>query len=112
MAHKVQPGSARSQQPSNVAQRVQPRRVWPIWIGLALLGLVVVMMLVVSRTRLAPSATVSPSSGASFVFDQTTVDFGKVPFNKTVEHSFVYRNIGASPVTIVEKPKVEIVEGC
>ena len=51
-------------------------------------------------------------AGASLVFDETEVDFGKVPFNKTVEKSFTYRNVGTKPVSIIEKPTVDIVEGC
>lgn len=81
--------------------------------GLVVVSLVLVFALGVSCTSATQSGSpATAGGGASLVFDQTEVDFGKVPFNKTVEHSFVYRNVGAQPVTIVERPKVDIVEGC
>ena len=57
-------------------------------------------------------ASAPKASGASLVFDETAVDFGKVPFDKMVEKSFVYRNIGTKPISIVEKPRVDTVAGC
>lgn len=78
----------------------------------AMLWLAVMVMLTVAACSPQPTTPATKDSGPRLVFDQTEVDFGKVPFNKTVEHSFVYRNVGTAPVTILEKPSIETVEGC
>jgi hypothetical protein len=78
----------------------------------AMLCLAVMVGLALVSCSPQPSAPGSKASGPRLVFDQTEVDFGKVPFNKTVEHAFVYRNVGTAPVSIIEKPSIETVEGC
>lgn len=86
-------------------------RPW-LWVGLGLVGIVAIA-LGVAWGRATPSgAPARTANGPRLVFDRTEVDFGKVPFNKSVEHNFVFRNTGTAPLTILERPEVETVEGC
>ena len=86
-------------------------RRW-LWGGLGLVGIVAIALGVVLGRGAPPAAPAPTGSGPRLVFDQTEVDFGKVPFNKSVEHNFVFRNAGTAPLTILERPEVETVEGC
>ncbi len=52
------------------------------------------------------------SEGPRLVFDETSFDFGLVPLDTLVEHSFVYRNAGDAPLVLQDKPEIETVEGC
>ena len=84
---------------------------------LSMTGIMTLLLLAACSGQSTAPATKSNApaqkvAGASLVFDETEVDFGKVPFNKTVEKSFTYRNVGTKPVSIIEKPTVDIVEGC
>ena len=52
------------------------------------------------------------SEGPRLVFDETSFDFGTVPLDTVVEHSFVYRNAGDAPLVLQDVPGIEAVEGC
>jgi hypothetical protein len=52
------------------------------------------------------------TGGPRLVFDETSVDFGTVPLNMAVEHTFVYRNVGDAPLVLQGEPQIETVEGC
>ncbi|MFQ5813668.1 MAG: hypothetical protein ACE5I2_10855 [Anaerolineae bacterium] len=52
------------------------------------------------------------SEGPRLVFDETGFDFGAVPLDAVVEHSFVYRNVGNAPLVLQDEPAIEAVEGC
>ncbi len=62
----------------------------------------------VADEELAPAS----SEGPRLVFDETSFDFGTVPLDTVVEHSFVYRNAGDAPLVLQDEPGIETVEGC
>lgn len=44
--------------------------------------------------------------------DGDSIDFGQVPFNKHLEHTFRLKNSGRGPLFILETPEVKALEGC
>ena len=52
------------------------------------------------------------SLGPRLQFDETGVDFGQVPLNQVVEHDFVYRNVGEGVLELGGQPTTEAVQGC
>jgi hypothetical protein len=52
------------------------------------------------------------SEGPRLVFDEASFDFGTVPLDTVVEHSFVYRNAGDEPLVLQDNLEIEAVEGC
>ena len=93
----------------------QPNRGW-LWVVGALVAVAVIAAGWTWGTR--PTATApgtAPSAGQAgprIAFDETVYDFGKVPFNQKVEHTFTFRNVGNQPLVVVERPDVEVVQGC
>ncbi len=56
-----------------------------------------------------------PSSGISeprLVVDRDLVDLGTLPFNERVTAEFRVQNVGGSDLIILDKPIIELVEGC
>jgi hypothetical protein len=48
----------------------------------------------------------------SLAVDRTAIDLGQVPFDTYVDPAFRITNVGNAPLKIVDKPKVEVVQGC
>ncbi|MBM4458724.1 MAG: DUF1573 domain-containing protein [Chloroflexi bacterium] len=44
--------------------------------------------------------------------DQKTMDFGKVPLDIPVKATFKLTNVGDQPLQILNKPIVEVRQGC
>jgi hypothetical protein len=59
-----------------------------------------------------PPATVDPSAAGRLEATETMVDLGRVPFDKPVEARFELANSGGSPVRLIGKPQVKLLEGC
>ena len=61
----------------------------------------------------APAGQVAftPIAGPRVAFDKEQRDFGKVPFNKLLEHTFRVTNVGSEPV-ILDRVFIRVVEGC
>ena len=93
----------------------QSNRGW-LWVLGALVAVAVVAVGWAWGTRqTATSPTGAPASGQAgprIAFDETVYDFGKVPFNQKVEHNFTFRNVGNQPLVVVERPDVEVIQGC
>lgn len=65
-----------------------------------------------SGPKVEPAPTVdSYAGGPRLVFDNKSIDFGAVPFNKEVKASFQVRNVGDQKLTI-GKVDTKIVQGC
>jgi hypothetical protein len=59
-----------------------------------------------------PRSADAPSGPGRLVAAQSTVDLGRVPFDRTVEGRFELTNTGGSPVKLAGKPRVQTLEGC
>lgn len=88
-------------------------RLW-LLLGLVAAGLVLVLGVFGGQGGWFGQSSGAPAAGNGprIAWDETVYDFGPVPFNKQVEHSFVYRNTGDAPLTILERPTVETIVGC
>ncbi|MGC8879122.1 MAG: hypothetical protein ACP5R2_07855 [Anaerolineae bacterium] len=54
----------------------------------------------------------SDISGPRLAVDRERIDLGTLPFNKRVTAEFRVQNVGDSDLIILEKPAIELVEGC
>ena len=52
------------------------------------------------------------TGGPSLKTDKEQIDFGDVPFNKTVSASFELTNVGDKTLKFTGSPYVEVKEGC
>ncbi len=50
--------------------------------------------------------------GPRIQFDETYFDFGQVPVDTFVEHTFTYRNIGTQPLVLEKQVLATAEEGC
>ncbi len=71
----------------------------------------------VVRTKRAASdeAGISPYAAAGhprIEVEEESFDFGRVPLNKVVSHTFLIKNVGDAPLILMEKPSVRAVQGC
>lgn len=87
----------------------------PRWLLPAIIvGIVLVVAAIVSVFAGSRRAAVEPEvKGAPRAeMAQTTIDHGAVRFETPVESVFRVRNVGDQPLTILNEPRVELVEGC
>jgi hypothetical protein len=61
--------------------------------------------------RSRPVAT-EPGAPGRLVASQTTVDLGRVPFDKPAEARFDLANTGGATVRLIGPPRVRMLEGC
>ena len=54
----------------------------------------------------------APVNGPRIAIAEDSFDFGKVPLNKVVSHSFKIKNVGTAPLTFLGEPPVRAVQGC
>lgn len=59
-----------------------------------------------------PLPPVDPSAPGRLSAVETTVDLGRVPFDRTVEGRYELTNTGGGPVRLVDAPQVKTLEGC
>ena len=52
------------------------------------------------------------ATGPRIAIPEDSFDFGKVPLNKVVSHSFTIKNVGTAPLTLLGEPPVRAVQGC
>ena len=62
--------------------------------------------------RDTPTVATEPGAPGRLVASQTTVDLGRVPFDKQVEARFDLANTGSETVRLVGAPQVRMLEGC
>ncbi len=58
----------------------------------------------------APPARGSATTG--LVAKETTIDLGRVPFDRQVEARFELTNAGSKPIRFTTPPQVKMLEGC
>ncbi len=63
----------------------------------------------------SPSQSIEPASastgGPRVSFEQVSFDFGKVPYQRTVEAVYRFKNVGDAPLKVADV-SVNVVEGC
>ena len=86
----------------------------PVWIW----AMAAIVAMALAGTVLAVRATEpvaqppSPSvAGPRVSFEQESLDFGKVPYNRTVDAVYRFRNVGDAPLK-VQDLSINVVEGC
>lgn len=51
-------------------------------------------------------------NGPRIAVEETSFDFGKVPLDKVVSHTFKIKNVGNAPLLFKGEPPVRAVQGC
>jgi len=84
----------------------------PVWLAFA--GILLIIAGLVFATQIGKESTFTPEVTGSprLEVDKELADLGKVPLGKWVEVSFDLRNVGDRPLRFLEKPSIELVEGC
>jgi hypothetical protein len=59
-----------------------------------------------------PYLDVKEVQGSKIVFFEDTFDFGLVPENRRVTHTFRFRNTGTAPLLLARHVKSKPIEGC
>lgn len=59
----------------------------------------------------SPPASGQGGAGARISVDSDTIDFGQVPLDKEVRHTFKIKNVGSDTLTLRDV-RVRLVEGC
>ena len=82
-----------------------------ILIGLGGLLIVLVIVFILqgsSKSNVQPQVSGAPA----LAVDQEQIDFGDVKLGEWVEASFVLTNVGDQPLRFLDKPYIEVLEGC
>lgn len=100
--------------PQRVATPPAGKRSWLIWAGLAIVGvLAVVVVLLAWQANKRPAPDTASASGTpNLQVDQTSIDFGDVPVSQVVKASFKLSNTGNGVLNLTIPPVPEVVEGC
>ncbi len=92
------------------------RSPWPFVAMAVGAGLIIVVGFLAWRgnTPGAESASATPqvTGGPKLNVDRDTIDFGKLPLDRTVRAEFKLKNVGDQPPRIVGELRVELVRGC
>lgn len=88
----------------------RPRWLWMGCIGAALLAGGITWLALPDRSPLADASRYQ--GGPRLAVDRQEVDFGRVPFEKSVQARFRLKNVGDQPLRLATGPRVEVVEGC
>ncbi len=59
-----------------------------------------------------PYPDVKEVQGSKIVFFEDTFDFGRIPENRRVTHTFRFKNAGTSPLLLARHVKSKPIEGC
>ena len=84
----------------------------PILIGLSIVLATIGAVAVLAFGRGTASVATEPGAPGRLVASQTTVDLGRVPFDKQVEARFELANTGGETIRLVGAPQVRMLEGC
>ena len=88
---------------------------WLIMVGLALLALAGGLAYSAAQSVQAGARTPSNAPAVtqgSLKIDPGQVEMGNIKLGTTVNTSFKLQNVGDKPITITEKPYIEVVAGC
>lgn len=96
------------------ARRARRRTQRRMWIGLAVVGLVIITAGVIWQAGMIPPPGYTPevTGGPRISVDQDYIDYGFVHFNTTIQTVFEVTNVGDKPLIIAGAPQVEVAEGC
>jgi hypothetical protein len=91
------------------------RRLLPFLAAGAAVLLIVLGLLLLRRPGAPAGASDIPILATNMprlAVDQKTMDFGKVPLDIPVKATFKLTNVGDQPLQILNKPIVEVRQGC
>lgn len=89
-----------------------------LWFGLITIGAIlftVVGFTLVRNGRTATGAeapTATQGGTPRVAVDTAEIDYGEVKMNTPIQAVFNVSNTGDAPLTILERPQVELLEGC
>lgn len=87
----------------------------PIVLGFVLVAVGVAILISSALPFGEPPKPVESSTtgdGPRLVFAEQVADYGDVPIEETINHSFEFTNTGNAPLIIDGNPTVETVAGC
>jgi hypothetical protein len=79
-------------------------------VGLGAVLIAIALLLIQGGQQKASSPQVTGKPSAEI--DRTMFDYGDVRVDTPVETMFRVKNVGDQPLTILQEPQVELVQGC
>jgi hypothetical protein len=109
--------SGRAAPRSTVPSRAQAKRTvrgpWLAVVGIVAVTLLGAAVYLALNTARGGRGGVAPQAeGPRLALNETSYDFGRVPFERVVERSFTLTNVGSESLNILGTPTVQAVEGC
>ena len=105
-------GKFKSSTQNSKRKHNQQRAVWPIWLILGGLVVVVPAVFAFRGKDSNPKANIEVRGSSSLQADTEKIDLGDVKLGKTVEVSFQLSNVGDKTLEFTKAPYIEVVEGC
>ncbi len=59
-----------------------------------------------------PHREVESVPGSKIVFEEDSVDFGEIPYNRKVTHAFRFQNVGTAPLLLSSHVTKKVIKGC
>lgn len=78
---------------------------------ISVLALISILLVAGCGDEDGTSTAVTGDTGGRVQLTETYYDFGRVPVDTTVEHTFEIRNTGNGPLHL-QQPTVKLLEGC
>jgi hypothetical protein len=87
------------------------RNLYQMAAGAILVAAIALLVSCAGQQAATPAAGAA-GSGPRIVVDEEFFDFGKVPLDKVVSHTFRIKNAGGAPLVLAGEPKVRAAQGC
>jgi hypothetical protein len=94
------------------SRRQKKKSLLPYLIITSGLFLIVFAMVIIGRGKTTPGVGVEVTGRPNLKVDQQLIDFGDVRLGDWVEATFTLTNSGDQPLSFVQTPYIEVLDGC
>lgn len=98
---------------TKVKPKQKPKRgLWPLWLSLAGLALVVIAVWAVLGSNEQTNARIEVKGAPRLKVDKEVIDRGDIKLGNPVRDDIRVTNVGDQPLRFTEAPYIEVKEGC
>jgi hypothetical protein len=84
----------------------------PLAVGFLVVAIAAIGAALLLSGHTSREVSVEPAAPGRLATDRTTIDLGRVPFDKLAEARFDLANPGGDTVRLTGAPRVRMLEGC